>query len=228
MSTIEERVADIRRRVAQAADEAGLSAPVTLVAAAKTADAARVREAVRAGVDAVGENRVQEMCEKDAQSAYEGVPLHFIGRLQTNKVNKVVGRAALIHSVDTLGLADAVERCARSLGIVQSVLVQVNIAGEASKGGFAPVALVDALKTMSALGHIRVEGLMCIPPPLRSKDDTQYFVDMRQLHIDISRKRIHNIRMDFLSMGMSDDFEQAVRAGANIIRVGSALFGPRS
>jgi pyridoxal phosphate enzyme (YggS family) len=227
MQTIAERVADLRRRAERAASLSGLSGQVTLVAAAKTADAGRVREAIRAGVDAVGENRVQELIEKDAQGAYEGAPLHFIGRLQTNKVGKVVGRVQLIHSVDSLRLAAAVDACAESRGIVQPALVQVNIAGEPTKAGFPPQAVRDALTAMTTLRHIQIRGLMCIPPPSWSTGVPQYFVDMRQLYIDISRERIHNIFMDFLSMGMSEDFEQAVRAGANVIRVGSALFGPR-
>ena len=224
MTTITERVLDIRRRV-----EALVRVPgrVTLVAAAKTMPVTAIREAVLAGVDAVGENRVQELLEKDTQGAYRDVPLHFIGRLQKNKISKLVGRVALIQSIDSLSLALAVDRCAEGRELVQPVLLQVNIAKEPTKGGFDPDTVYSGLETLSSLRHIRICGLMCIPPPLCSDTDTQYFVVMRQLYVDIGRKNMDNIRMDFLSMGMSDDFEPAVRAGANMLRIGSALFGPR-
>jgi len=216
------RVRDVRQRIANAAG--GSSDGITLVAASKTMPAALIREAIRAGVDAVGENRVQEMSEKDEQGAYDGAPLHFIGRLQKNKVSKVVGRVELIHSVDSLALAEAIDQCAGRRGIIQPVLAQVNIAKETTKGGFFPENILEALKSMSSLRYIRIRGLMCIPPPL----DTQYFVVMRQLYIDIQAKKVDNIGMDFLSMGMSDDFEWAVRAGANMLRIGSSIFGERN
>ena len=223
-TSISNRVTEIRRRIDAAA---GRSGAVTLVAASKTMPAGLIREAIRAGVDAVGENRVQELLEKDAQGAYEDAPLHFIGRLQKNKVSRLVGRVDLIHSVDSLPLARAIDSCAGRLGVVQSVLLQVNIALEETKGGFPPDAVADALRDMSALPHLRVRGLMCIPPPLCSNGDTQYFVVMQQLYIDIRQKIADNIPMEILSMGMSDDFEPAIRAGANMVRIGSALFGPR-
>ena len=224
--TIADRVAEVRRRIELAAADVS-GGPVTLVAASKTMPAEKIREAVRAGVDAVGENRVQELCEKDSQGAYDGVPLHFIGRLQKNKISKLVGRVELIHSVDSVALAEAIDICAGRLGIVQPVLLQVNIAREPTKGGFDPDAVFGAIETLSALRHIRIRGLMSIPPPIGPNDDTQYFVDMQQLYIDIQNKKVDNTTVDFLSMGMSDDFELAVRAGANMLRIGSALFGPR-
>ena len=221
--TVADRVRDVRRRIR----DAGAEGPTTLVAAAKTASAEKIREAVRAGVEAVGENRVQELREKDEMGAYEGVPLHFIGRLQKNKVSQLVGRVELIHSVDSAALAQTIDACAERYGVTQPVLIQVNIAHEPTKGGFDPDVVMKAIKDMSAMRHIRIRGLMCIPPPLRSDSDTQYFVVMRQLYIDIRDRNMDNINMDFLSMGMSDDFELAVRAGANMLRIGSALFGPR-
>ncbi|MCL2748386.1 MAG: YggS family pyridoxal phosphate-dependent enzyme [Oscillospiraceae bacterium] len=225
--TIAERVLDIRRRIDMAAGGVWRH-PITLVAAGKTMPSGSIREAVQAGVDAVGENRVQEMLEKDAQGAYAGAPLHFIGHLQKNKVSKVVGRVSLIQSVDSLPLAQAIDACASRLGVVQQVLLQVNIAREETKGGLDPDAVWDAINALSSLRHIQVRGLMCIPPPLPSKGDTQYFVVMRQLYVDIQGKKRDNICMNALSMGMSDDFESAVRAGANMLRIGTALFGTRS
>ncbi|MDR1157646.1 MAG: YggS family pyridoxal phosphate-dependent enzyme [Oscillospiraceae bacterium] len=224
---IAERVAAIRRRMEQAAREAGRPGAL-LVAAAKTADAGAVRAAVAAGVDAVGENRVQEMLAKDAQGAYAGAPLHFIGRLQRNKVAKLVGRVALLQSVDSPALAEAVDAQAEKTGRRQAVLLEVNVGGEATKSGWTPEALWTSLESLSSLRHIQIRGLMCIPPPRAAIGGTQYFVVMRQLYIDIGRKNIDNIGMDILSMGMSDDFEEAVRAGATMVRVGSALFGPRT
>jgi pyridoxal phosphate enzyme (YggS family) len=199
-----------------------------LVAAAKTADAGAVRAAIAAGVDAVGENRVQELLAKDAEGAYAGAPLHFIGHLQRNKVAKLVGRAALIQSVDSLALAEAVDAQAEKAECRQAVLLEVNVGGEATKSGWMPEALWTSLESLSSLRHIQIRGLMCIPPPHAATGGTQYFVVMRQLYVDIKRKNIDNIGMDILSMGMSDDFEEAVRAGATMVRVGSALFGPRT
>ncbi len=229
VQTLADRLRTLRGQIARAAQDSGRDpADITLVAAAKTMPPEAIRLAVAAGVDAVGENRVQELCEKDACGAYEGVPLHFIGHLQKNKVARVVGRADLIHSVDSAALAEAIETRAAGLNLVQSVLLQVNIAGESTKGGFSPAEIFEALKTLSALRHIAIEGLMCIPPPVGLGGDIQYFVDMHQLYIDIRQKNMDNISMKILSMGMSDDFEQAIRAGATMVRIGSALFGPRA
>ncbi|MCL2002820.1 MAG: YggS family pyridoxal phosphate-dependent enzyme [Oscillospiraceae bacterium] len=212
---IAQNIKEIRRR----AEQAGGGGNVTLVAACKAQTAEAVRQAVAAGVDAAGENRVQELVEKDALGAYGGVPLHFIGRLQKNKAAKVVGRVSLIHSVDSMALAETIDNCAGKLRVVQPVLAQVNIALEETKGGFAPDSLPSALNTMSALKNLRVRGLMCIPPP----GETRYFEQMRRL-FDLYRA----YGLEILSMGMSDDYEAAIRAGANMIRVGSALFGARA
>ena len=163
--SIGENVARIRAQIAEAALAAGRDpAEITLVAASKMNDAARVREAIAAGVDACGENRVQEMLEKQAQGAYEGAPLHFIGHLQKNKVRQVVGLASLIHGADSVALLEAVDRCAEKRGLTQDLLLEINIGGEASKSGFAPEELPGALAAAAALPHIRVRGLMCIPP----------------------------------------------------------------
>jgi len=212
---IAQNISEIKQRIAQAAN----GREVLLIAAAKTVSSERVREAVRAGADAVGENRVQELLEKDAQGAYEGVPLHFIGHLQKNKVSKIVGRVDLIHSIDSLSLAEAVSAKAESLNVRQPILLQVNIAHETTKGGFSPEDLPDALDAISRLPGIDLRGLMCIPP----EGDTHSFEAMRQI-FETEQKRIP---MEHLSMGMSGDYEEAVRAGANMVRVGSGIFGGR-
>ena len=229
MSTIAENIAAIRARIDAAARTTGRTgADITLVAATKMNDAARVREAVAAGIDACGENRVQEMTEKLAQGAYTGVPLHFIGHLQTNKVRQVVGKVDLIQSVDSPELLAMIEKRAAMQDIVQDILLEVNIGGEAAKSGVDPAALPQLLETAAGCAHIRVRGLMAIPPVAKTSDGNHaYFTKMHELFVDIGRKKYDNVSMDFLSMGMSGDFEDAISAGANMVRVGSSIFGAR-
>jgi len=226
---IAENVAAVRARIADAAREAGRRpGEVLLVAASKMNDAGRVRRAVAAGVDACGENRVQEFLEKNAQGAYEGAPVHLIGHLQKNKVNQAVGAFSLIESVDSEPLLRLIGRRAASLGLVQDVLIELNIAGEASKTGLSPSLLPALLASVPEIPGIRVRGLMAIPPiSTVSGANRPYFAQMYELFVDIRAQKYDNVTMDFLSMGMSGDFEDAVREGANIVRVGSAIFGER-
>ena len=227
--SITENVRTVRENIAKAALAAGRDpADIRLVAATKMNDADRVREAIAAGVDICGENRVQEMLEKNAQGAYNGAPLHFIGHLQKNKVSKVVGLASLIHSADSLALLDAVSSAAAAKGIVQDVLLEVNVGGETSKSGFAPEELASAIDHAGHLDAIRVRGLMAIPPIcLSGEENRPYFTVLSQLFIDNGRKKYDNVIMDFLSMGMSGDYMTAISCGANMVRVGSAIFGAR-
>lgn len=227
--SITENVHAVRANIARAAAEAGRDgSDILLLAASKMNDAARVREAIAAGVDICGENRVQEMLEKNAQGAYAGVPLHFIGHLQKNKVNKVVGLAELIHGVDTLALMDEIDRAAARKGVVQDILLEVNAAGEESKSGFSPDEVASAAAHAALLGSIRVRGLMAIPPICEKTEEIRpYFRSMKQLFVDIGAKKYDNVSMDFLSMGMSADFETAIEEGANIVRVGTGIFGAR-
>ena len=227
--SIRENVERIRAEIAAAARAAGRNpAEITLVAASKMNDAARVREAIAAGVDVCGENRVQEMLEKQAQGAYEGAPLHFIGHLQKNKVKQVVGLASLIHGVDSLALLEVINRCAEKRDLTQDVLLEVNIGAEETKSGFAPEEIPEALSSAAAFSHIRVRGLMCIPPAGRGEEENRLnFTKMNKLFVDNSGKKYDNISMDFLSMGMSADFACAIACGSNMVRVGSAIFGPR-
>ena len=229
MSQISDNVAAVRARVDAAAIRSGRRPEdVLLVAATKMNDAERVREAVAAGVDACGENRVQEMLEKAALGAYEGAPLHFIGHLQRNKVRHVVGLAALIHSVDSLALLRQIDRAAAEKGLVQELLLELNIAAEPSKSGFAPEELPAALAAAAALRNVRVRGLMAVPPICVSgEENRRYFERIRQLFVDNCSKKYDNVRMDFMSMGMSGDYETAVECGAHLVRVGTAVFGPR-
>ncbi len=229
MMDITESVARVKANIAAAAEKAGRRPEdIYLVAASKMNDSGRVREAIAAGIRICGENRVQEMVEKQAQGAYEGAELHFIGHLQKNKVKQVVGLASLIQSADSLELIRVIDKIALSRGIVQDILLEVNIGAEASKSGFSPEELPSALDSIARLDAVRVRGLMTIPPICSSRQEIEpYFVQMKQLFIDICGKKYDNIRMDFLSMGMSADYETAIACGANMVRVGSAIFGKR-
>ena len=226
MGTIAENIETIRSNIAAALS--GEARRVWLVAATKMNDASRVREAVAAGVDGCGENKVQEFLEKDALGAYEGRPKHFIGHLQRNKVNKIVGRVDLIQSVDSEELLTLIERRAAALGIVQDLLIEISVAGEAQKSGIAPAELPALLAAAARCPHLRVRGLMCVPPIVADGGDNRpYFALMRQLFVDNSEKKYDNVSMDFLSMGMTDDYTDAVAEGANMVRIGSAIFGRR-
>ena len=230
MSSVTENVAALRARIMNAAAEAGRDgSAVRLVAATKMNGADAVREAIAAGVDACGENRVQEFTEKAAQDSYGVCPVHIIGHLQKNKVKYVVGKVALIESVDSLELMEAIDRRAAALGVIQDVLLEVNIGGEASKSGVSAEALPSLLCAAGDFPHLRVLGLMAIPPAAsKPGENCVYFNRMYQLFIDIRAKKYDNISMTELSMGMSGDFEDAVRAGATMVRVGTAIFGPRN
>ncbi len=227
--TISDNLALVRKNIARAAERAGRRAEdIYLVGATKMNDAERVREAIAAGLAICGENRVQELVQKNAEHAYDGAALHFIGHLQKNKVNKVVGTASLIHSVDSVELMDCIARTAVARGIVQDVLLEVNVGAEAAKSGFAPGGITSALAHASALEGIFVRGLMAIPPICADGEENRpYFELMNQLFIDNGEKKYDNICMDFLSMGMSGDYMTAIDCGANMIRLGTAIFGAR-
>lgn len=228
--SIADNVKQVKENIAAAAIRCGRSPEeIKLVAATKMNDADRVREAIAAGVDICGENRVQELTEKLEQGAYTGCPLHFIGHLQKNKVKYIVGKVELIHSVDSVELAGVISKRAQSLGIVQDILLEVNIGGEEAKSGFAPDELDAAMPALADLGGIRVLGLMAIPPICENSEENRpYFRRMKQLFIDIERKKYDNNYMAFLSMGMSADYEVAIEEGANLVRVGTGIFGARN
>ena len=226
--SIAENIGRIRERMASAAGAAGRDpSEILLVGASKMNDAAACRAAIAAGIDALGENRVQEMTAKLAENAYDGAPLHFIGHLQRNKVRQVVGKVSLIQSVGSLELLEEIRRQAEKRGLVQDVLLEVNIGGEGSKSGFSPQALYPAAESARTFSGIRVLGLMTIPPAAaEAHGNLSYFTKVSKLYVDISRNLYDN-GFKYLSMGMSDDFEDAIAAGATMIRVGSAIFGHR-
>ena len=199
---------------------------VQLMAVTKTVDPALVNVAVECGVRLLGENRVQEYESKKAQ--YDPrAQVQFIGQLQTNKVKYLIPEISMIQSVDSLHLANEVERIAARADKVQDILLEVNIGGEAAKSGFAPQEVENAAAQAKEMGHVRVRGLMTIPPADATREENVvYFQKVQALYVDINRKMYDN-ELEYLSMGMSGDFADAIRAGANMVRVGTAIFGAR-
>ncbi|MBQ8881329.1 MAG: YggS family pyridoxal phosphate-dependent enzyme [Oscillospiraceae bacterium] len=227
--TITENVTRIKEEIARAAIAAGRDPKeIQLCAATKMNNADAVREAIAAGVDCCGENRVQELTQKLSENAYEGVPIHFIGHLQTNKVKQVVGRVGIIQSIDSLRLLAAVNKEAARQGICQDVLLEINIAGEESKSGFAPEEVDPLLEQIGNFSAIRVRGLMAIPPICQiSTENHKFFQKIYNLSVDIMAKKYDNVCVDILSMGMSGDYADAIACGSTMIRVGTAIFGAR-
>ncbi|MBQ7435290.1 MAG: YggS family pyridoxal phosphate-dependent enzyme [Oscillospiraceae bacterium] len=227
--SIAENIAQVKANIERAALAAGRDPKeILLVGATKMNDASRVKEAIAAGLPCCGENRVQELLEKNEAGAYEGAQLHFIGTLQKNKAKYLVGLVSLIHSVDSIELMKEISRQAVKRGIRQDILIEVNTGGEASKSGLAPGELAEILEKTGEFPGIFVRGLMTIPPICRAPEENlPYFDLLRQLFIDNGEKKYDNVRMDFMSMGMSGDYEAAIACGANIVRVGTAIFGRR-
>lgn len=226
MQHMTEAVSQIRETMAQAARQAGRRPEdIQLCAACKTRTVEEVRFSAELAIDLFGENHVQELVEKTDAGAYLGKPGHFIGHLQTNKINKVVGRAALIHSVDSLRLLEKIDAAAERLDLVQDILLEVNIGRERSKGGVMPEELWPLLEQAGQKNHIRVRGLMAIPPADAEQNQTvRYFAAMREL-LEKGRERYGGL--DILSMGMSQDYTAAIAQGATIVRIGTAIYGPR-
>jgi len=230
MIDIADNIKRVRDSIAEAAVKSGRApGDIALVAASKMKPAEMIRQAVDAGIDAVGENRVQEMLEKQSQGAYHGAALHFIGHLQSNKVRQVVGACDLIESVSSAALLELIGKKAASLGIVQKVLLEVNIGKEPQKSGIFPEQIVEIIESASQTEGINVLGLMAVPPVFTEIERNCYYFDaMLQLFIDISKKKYDNVSMRFLSMGMSDSYFEAILAGSNMVRIGTAIFGERT
>ena len=227
--SIAENVAAIRAQMQAAAQAAGRDPKsVLLCAATKMNDSQAVRQAIAAGIDCCGENRVQEMTQKLSENAYAGCPLHFIGQLQTNKVKQVVGKVSLIQSVDSLRLLEAINKEAARQEICQDILLEINIGNEESKSGFTTAELPLILEKIQDFANICVRGLMAIPPICEnSTDNHKFFQEMCNLAVDITRKKYDNVWVEIMSMGMSDDFADAIACGSTMIRVGTAIFGAR-
>jgi hypothetical protein len=229
MDEIRENVLRIREEMAKAAAQAGRSEQeIKLLAATKMNDAQRVKAAVAAGVDICGENRVQELQEKYPQGAYDGAPLHFIGHLQKNKAKYLVGKVDLIQSVDSPELMAVLDKLAAKQDLIQDILLEVNIGGEAAKSGIPPEQADELAAQMGEYSHLRLRGFMTIPPiSVENGGNLRYFQKMYHLYVDIKEKKYDNTTIDCLSMGMSDDFADAIKEGSTIIRVGTRIFGAR-
>ncbi|MGH7257876.1 MAG: YggS family pyridoxal phosphate-dependent enzyme [Nitrospiraceae bacterium] len=201
---------------------------IRVIAATKAVDVERIQEAMSAGITLVGENRLQEALPKIERLGREHLSWHFIGRLQRRKVKLVVGRFELIHSVDSLDLAEEINRRAEQAGLSQSILLEVNIGGEKSKGGWSPGSVAATFPELSRMTHLRIQGLMTIPPPAPDAETARpYFRQLRELGRSLTRSGFENINMDELSMGMSGDYHVAVEEGATYVRIGTAIFGAR-
>lgn len=223
--TIAENLLGIRKRMESAAERSGRDPrKITLVVATKGVSLDRIREAVAAGASVLGENRVQEALYK-IKAVKGRIEWHFIGNLQKNKVKQAIGMFDLIHSLDNLELAQEMNRRAEQAGIRQRVLIQINVSRESSKHGVLPERANDLVRETTALPHLELEGLMTIPPPsVDPQESRPYF---RRLSEILDAQRQAGRPLDELSMGMSSDFEVAIEEGATLIRIGTAIFGPR-
>ena len=229
VQTLKQNIQQVQERIDAAAKKAGRSASdIHLVAATKMNDAERVRVAIENGIQIAGENRVQELLEKYDLHAYDGASLHFIGTLQSNKIKYLMGKVSLIQSVSSERLGQLISKEAQKHEICQDVLLEINIGNEASKSGIEPQNLEQTVANLCKLPGIHIRGLVAIPSIAHDcGGNLHYFDRMRQLFIDISQKKYDNVSMDYLSMGMSGDFEDAISCGANMVRVGTAIFGLR-
>ncbi len=227
---ITSNVRTVLERIRLAAQRAGRRPEgVRLVAVTKSVPVERVRAAIEAGVNLLGESRLQEAIPKmDAIGAREGLAWHFVGRLQRRKARSVVGRFEMIHSVESVELASEIDRRAGETGVCQPVLLEVNLGGEPTKAGFSPDVMADSVVALDRMSHLAVKGLMTIPPLTGEVESRRlFFRRLRELAERVARMGLPRVRMDELSMGMSQDFEIAVEEGATLVRVGTAIFGPR-
>lgn len=229
MSMLLDNLKDVEERIQAACDRSGRKREdVLLVAVSKTKPVEMIEEVMTAGIVDFGENKPQELRDK-----YEVLPqnlrFHMIGHLQTNKIKYVIDRVVLIHSIDSIHLAEAVNAEAKKHNRIMPILVEVNVAQEESKSGFLVEKTENAIREIAKLSNIRVEGLMTIAPFVENAEENrQYFVKLRKLSVDIAAKNIDNVTMHHLSMGMTGDYEVAIEEGATMVRVGTGIFGERN
>lgn len=226
---IRENLESVRERLKTACTEAGRNPEeVTLIAVSKTKPLWMLEEAYEAGVRDFGENKVQELVEK-AEKMPSDIRWHMIGHLQRNKVKAVIDKAYLIHSVDSLRLAEEISKEAQKRGLVMKILIEVNVAGEESKFGVAPDGAEELIRSIADLPGVLICGLMTIAPFVENPEENRvFFKSLKNLSVDIKEKNIDNVTMDFLSMGMTGDYEVAAQEGAACVRVGTGIFGERS
>ncbi|MBQ2662768.1 MAG: YggS family pyridoxal phosphate-dependent enzyme [Clostridia bacterium] len=224
---IRENLEEVERRITAAAERSGRKrSDITLIAVTKTHPAEMMNEAIELGVTDIGENKPQEVRDKYAD--VKPVRWHLIGHLQTNKVKYVIDKVCLIHSVDSVKLMDEIERQAEKHDTTMDILIQVNISGEETKSGIKPEEIYDLIEHAGELSRVKVKGLMTIAPKTDNPvTNALHFDNIRRLFLDIQSKKYDNISMEYLSMGMSGDYETAIEHGANMVRVGSAIFGQR-
>ncbi len=229
LSNIKHNYETIVQNIASAAIKSGRKPEdITFLAATKTVDPEFINYAVSLGLKFIGENKVQELLSKYDNYDLDNCDLHFIGHLQTNKVRQIVGKVKMIQSVDSIKLATEISKQSVKNNLVTDILVEVNIGREENKSGVLPENLEELLNQISVLEGVSVNGLMAIPPICENEQKIRgYFQNMRNLFIDISDKKIDNIKMGILSMGMSGDYQEAILEGANLVRIGSSLFGER-
>lgn len=228
ITTVSSAVADVSARITAACERVGRNPQeVTLIAVSKTMPVEAIREAMACGMVDFGENRPQELRDKQAEIT-EPLRWHMIGALQTNKLKYVIGKTTLIHSVDSVHLAEAIEEMSAKKGLVTDVLLEINIAGEDSKHGISPEDSEQLVRDVAKFSHIKIRGLMTVAPYTEDAEENRvHFRKMKQLMVDINSKNIDNVYMDVLSMGMTGDYEIAVEEGATLVRVGTGIFGHR-
>ena len=226
---IPENLTQVKRRIIEAAKRVGRdSSDVRLLAVSKEQNDVTVAEGVHAGMTLFGENKIQEARSKIEVLGRDGLEWHFIGRLQKNKVKFIFDLFDLVHSVDSLALAEAIHKKAQTLGSCMPILLQVNVSGEKSKLGMDPLIVPKEIHRLAKLEGVKVRGLMTIPPYNRNPENSRpYYVCLRELRDTCSNLGIPGVQLDELSMGMSNDYEVAVEEGATLVRVGTGLFGPR-
>ncbi len=226
---LKENLANVEKKVNEACAKAGRKREeVTLIAVSKTKPVDMLQEIYDCGVRDFGENKVQEMCDK-IEVLPDDIKWHMIGHLQTNKVKYIVGKTKLIHSVDSLKLAQEIQKQAVKKDVTVPVLIEVNIAEEESKFGIKKEETIDLVKSIAELDHVKIMGLMTIAPYVENPEDNRlYFRGIKQLSVDINNQNIDNVCMDILSMGMTGDYEVAIEEGATMVRVGTGIFGERN
>ena len=227
--SIRENYIEITENIARAAEKSGRKAEdISFLAATKTVEPELINYAISLGLKKIGENKVQELLAKYDEYDLDNTELHFIGHLQTNKVRQIVGKVSMIQSVDSIRLAKEISRLSVKNCVSTDILIEVNIGREENKSGVLTENLYELIEEISRLENIKVKGLMSVPPICDDKQEiSKFFDNMYKLFIDISSKKSDNVSMDFLSMGMSDDYQEAILCGANMIRIGSRLFGAR-
>lgn len=229
MGTIAENIRDVTHRIDEACKRVGRTPHgVTLVAVSKAFDSGKIADAVHQGVEDIGENFAQELLEKRKQLSEERIRWHFVGHVQTNKVKYIVGFIHLIHSVDSFKLAAEIDKWAAKVGRKIDILVEVNTSGEATKHGVRPDRTLQLVKGIAPLRNLQVRGLMTMGPFLPDPEQSRpCFRILRELSEDVRREALGEVDMTHLSMGMTNDFEVAIEEGATLVRLGTAIFGPR-